>query len=193
MSVLTGCPGYLPQNALYINRRALALLRLLLLAMLMCSWLCRHRRAHHYASYSFYFVLERASVSQRARRRPTWRELWTTCPSERPRYSCKQQSCLFACLTSLPAPFRAVFTWYSHKRGQPNNDIFCCQSGCIQLKHITHNAKSYLRQQTTDYYNIGSWFLIIYPFSTRTISFLNTYDDEQRDEKSTELRVIIAD
>ena len=44
-----------------------------------------------------------------------------TGPSEGPLSSWKQPLCLFACSTSLPAPFRAVSTWYTHKRDQPNN------------------------------------------------------------------------
>ena len=56
--------------------------------------------------------------------------------SERPLSSCKQQLCLFACSTSLPAPSRAVSTWYLHKRDQPNNASCCCQS-----KLRTYSAK----------------------------------------------------
>ena len=39
------------------------------------------------------------------------------CPSA----SASNGPCLFACSTSLPALFRAVSTWYSHKRDQVNS------------------------------------------------------------------------
>ena len=58
--------------------------------------------------------------------------------SERPLSSCKQQLCLFACSTSLPAPSRAVSTWCLHKRDQPNNASCCC---CCQSKLRTFSAE----------------------------------------------------
>ena len=62
----------------------------------------------------------------------------STWPSERSLSSCKQLPCLFACSTSLPAPFRAVFTWYSHERDPPNNASCCCRS---ELRTInTHSG-----------------------------------------------------
>ena len=53
--------------------------------------------------------------------------------------------CLFACSTSLPAPFRAVSTWYSHKRDQPNSARCCYRSDYVLLirtqpKNMNHNA-----------------------------------------------------
>ena len=51
--------------------------------------------------------------------------------------------CLFACSTSLPAPFRVVSTWYSHKRDQPNSARCCCRRDVLlrtQPKNTNHNA-----------------------------------------------------
>ena len=69
------------------------------------------------------------------------RTIWS---SERSLSSCKQQLCLFAYSTSLPAPSRAVCTWYSHMRGQPNNASCCCQSKIRTYsakKPMNHNAE----------------------------------------------------
>ena len=65
--------------------------------------------------------------------------------------------CLLACSTSLPAPFRAVSTWYSHKRDQPNNAC-CCRSDYVlqirtQPKIMNHNALFSQQQQTAGYYH----------------------------------------
>ena len=89
------------------------------------------------------------------------RIIWS---SERPLSSCKQQLCLFACSTSLPAPPLAISTWYPQKRDQPNNASCCCQGGYvlrIPPKNMNHNAEFSQEQQSTYYSYIGSRFLII--------------------------------
>ena len=100
------------------------------------------------------------------------RIIWS---SERPLSSCKQQLCPFACATSLPAPSRAVSSWYPHKRDQPNNASCCCQSKLgtysTPKKLWTKTPNSLYEQQTAYAYyfyrfpiphNIYIFFFVVY-------------------------------
>ena len=84
-------------------------------------WVYRLPRSRNYFIYLFTPATVVSSMNSRITES---RIIWS---SERPLSSCKQQLCLFARYASLPAPSRAVCTWYLHKRDQPNNASCCCQ------------------------------------------------------------------
>ena len=74
-------------------------------------------------------------------------------------HSCKQQPCLFACPTNLPAMFRAVSTWYSSKRCQLQLVGTSCQYVLLsQPKNTKHYAEFSLRQQNCGL--LSCWFPI---------------------------------